>query len=293
MAAIYQYNIPQPIPFYTDINGQNFRRLQCDGEDYIFQNFIVYRDSSPRTLKAPRLDIKRVKSGASVTQFAIYNANTLSLVATGPTSGWSNTDVGTDGTNDFEVLYRTEVYYDPGAKLNENTPYYFQVASGGITYYSEVFYIGLESTENNLFPAQCDDGQRFVKISYENTGAVMDMFYTDTGSGYFLLLPVQLGQPTYAVAKNSKENRAGQRFDSFVRIAKRFRFFLAAPEYIADALNTLPLFQSVKINFPNGEQLSMTDIEVETNWGESACYADVAVSFVAPEAYDIKRTACP
>lgn len=292
MAAIYQYNVPQPIPFYSDINGQNFRRIQCQPDDSGWQNFIVYK-RTPRTLKAPRLDIKRVKTGASVTQFAVYNAETDSLIASCPTSGWNNTDIGTDGTDDFEVLYRTEVYFDPGAGMSENVPYYFKVASGGIEYFSEVFYIANESAENDLFPAACDDGQRFIKIRYENTGAVMNMYYTDTGSGYFILIPAQLGQPTYQVTKNRKENGAGSGFDSLVRIAKRFRFFIAAPEYVADLLNTLPLFQSVKMQFPNGEELTMQDIEVETNWGESACFAEVSVAFTATEAYDIVRTACP
>lgn len=291
---IYKYNVPQPLPFYTDINGQNFRRIQCKDDLITFQNIIVFRRPATRTLKAPRLDIKRVASGAAVTQFAVYKyeASGDVLVGSCPTSGWNNVTVGNDGTDDIEILYRPEVYFDPGANLSENVPYYFKVASDGVEYFSEIFYVGAESAENDLFPAACDDGQRFLRLTWENTGGIMEFFYTDAGGPYSLLLPVALGQPTYALTENAKDTGAGDKFKTLVRTVKRFQFVVYAPEYIADVLTAIQNFPTVEISFPNGEMMAIENIETQVNWADDACFCNIVFSFTSQEAYDIKRTGC-
>ena len=246
-------------------------------------------NSGTGDLAIPRLDFKRLIGGGGVDSFTLVaiteNFTGDTNIETLATTGWDIQPL--DDT--YEALIRATGSLTITQPLDEKTPYFFRIVSGAQTCWSEVFYVAEASATDDTIPADCGTTQ-WIKL-YWSSEKVESATWHDEGGIYSMLLPVAIAQPTYTNTKDSEENSSTTPNITYGFVKKRFQFFIVVPEYMADILNALPIFQDVNIQWADGSQMDIREIEVETT-PETADTLKVVFSFVAPYAYLFTRTLC-
>jgi hypothetical protein len=291
--------IPNSIPFYEFQAALNFKRPNVSlGERDLYKNLVPW-DELAETIYLPKLNIKRATVAGSVTSFKLLRVNdtftAFSDMKTLPNGDWSGFDLLFPDTPGFQALVRTGgnlSVASPAIPLNQNTPYLLRVVANGVSYYSEVFYLSPKDTTNPVFPSPCNDGSGWIRL-YWTTATKDQIAYTfsQEGGAWSIMLNAVLGGAEYGGQDDQKEGGTGDKTSSFVRLYKRFQFFVLVPEYVADCLCTLPLFPDANIEFVDGSQMDIREIEVDAKAETDSLYR-VTVSFIAPNAYNFKRTGC-
>ena len=126
----------------------------------------------------------------------------------------------------------------------------------------------------------------YLKIEYTNTYDFLERILYQKGFRQILYLDADVKKPEYPIEEEGVENGEKEFNPTFLKWQKRYQFEVYAPEFLVDALTTLPLHDNVWITFQNDESNLITDIDVDVDWedlGETekthGCFAKVTVSF--------------
>ena len=281
--------MPNGLPLYGNENLLNFKKPWITGAGSGHLATLAY-NSGTGDLFIPRLDFKRLTGGGAVDNFILQaliedftgdtNIETLS------TSGWDIQPLNTT----YEALIRTQGSVTLTQPLSEETPYRFLIQSVADTYWSETFYVSEASADDDTIPAKCSDGGEWVKM-YWNTDTILSNTWHSEGGIYSMNLPISIAQPQYKTNINAENNSGLTQNIKYMDVRKRFQFFLVCPEYLVDIFNALPLFQDVNLQWPDGSQMDIRELEVDTAW-ESNEAAKVTVSFTGLDAYAFQRLLC-
>jgi len=286
---MYNNIVPNGLPLYDNELLLNYKKPWVKGGGGGQMAKLSY-NSTTGDLFIPRLDFKRLIGGGGVDTFKLmaitenYTGTTeIEILAT---TGWDIQPL--DDT--YEALIRAQGAAAITQPVDNETPYQFLIISGAATYWSEVFFLAEASDDDDTIPGgDCDEAQ-WIKL-YWSSEKIESATWHSEGGIYSMLLPVAIAQPTYANTKDSEENSSTTPNITYMYIKKRFQFFVVVPEYLADILNALPIFQDVNVQWADGSQMDIREIEVETT-SEAADTLKVVFSFVAPNAYLFTRSLC-
>lgn len=291
----YQNFVPQPIAFYRELYSgdrqyQNYRLNQCKSDLSTWRLVVVAQGpglfpDSPR-LRVPTFQIKRdIALGDAVTDFKLVNIEGIILDTDLALTGFSIADLNSTPTLD-SIIYDGSIL-TPDISGLPYGHYYLTVTDGTNTWYSEVFELEGESTIDPTFPASCGTLGN-ARLEWSNPQCIIsETIYNDAPS-FQLILPVDLGQPDYKYKPDTQDDGQGGVVNLFQRIDKRWRFFIVAPEYIADALTSVQMMSSVSLNFESGDFIICRDVEVEVDW-TTPCFAKISFTFSADF---LSKTAC-
>lgn len=283
---MYNNYVPQPFPFYPYIEYQNFRRLQCKGDLSTFKLIVKSygEDSFTQNLFiwVPPFQIKRVETATAIDYLKVIRLDTGATVAN-DTSPAINIQALEDGR---ESLVWEGEWVSIGDLAAGVFNFYVEVKSGSDKWYSEVFQLDRDNGAEYDIPAPCGDIE-YIRLKWSNPCNISNTIHGDFG-GFNCYLPITLGQPSYNYKPDYEDNGDGTRVITFQSLAKRYTFFILAPEYMADALVAMQFFQAVTMYLYNGDTVSMQDIEVEVDW-TTDCFAKVKVSFSVDV---LAKTAC-
>ena len=177
------------------------------------------------------------------------------------------TIMGNQITYDYHQtpLFDFITYY--GATLAEPIPcglYYLEIQGR----YSAVF--GVLNSVADLLRVEWANNTNLI----DNAGVPLVLY--QTGFLQRLHLRAEVLSPVYPYAEDGKENEYKEFFPEFKRVAKQSQFnTLLVPEYLVDALGSLPLHSTVHI----GAQHEAREIEINPDWQELGTVASVNVKF--------------
>lgn len=264
---------PQPVPFYESTAEQLFRKGYMEGKNYEHPICAIFTEAA---VILPRMDIVRLISGASTTQFQVINADTDAVTLSLSSSYFQVRDLGTNAA--YEALSHiggVSITTGTGV-LSDGGSYYCKVVSGGISYYSERFQFRFVTASESGFLSICDE---VVKLSWSNSCPILDEYHI-TGE-FFMYLFADPGAPVYEVNEEGDEDASGNFTPAFQRIEKRQKIEVYGGESLADALSVLPMFDSVNITFSDGNVWAITVREtIQADWDEDNVYGKHTVTFV-------------
>ena len=275
--------IPQPLAFYNKSNMKTPDYEYCAGligrQNTVYFNSAFFQtdDALVFSIWLPQFAIKRAISGASASSFVIKNYNTGTTAATLDPSLLINHDiVPTANANGRELfIYKESGFNQPlSGTIAENTPYYIQIVEGGNTWQSEVFY-AYQTSENSTWWS-CDDQFRLSWLMQNNC----DLGNSYAGENtYTALLRGNLSQPEYDYFEDAQKNNDEDNVPLFQRVRKVYKIEIAAPEYMIDAINALPLYDYVTLDFPNGNSVIADAIQIDTPEWTEPCIAKTTIRF--------------
>jgi len=291
----YTDYVPQPLAFYRELSTgdrqyQNYNLGQCAG-DLSTWRFVVVAQMTGAPIDNPRLrippfQIKRATAlGAAVTTFKLISVDGLLSDTTLALTGFSVEDLNDTPTRDAIIYDGSTLTPDIAMFLPGR--YYLTVSDGTNTWYSEVFELESEDSENLTFPSTCSD-LPWISLEYSNSGCIISETIHNNAPSFRFLIPASLGQPAYDYKPETKDNGQGGTVKLFHRLEKRWQFFILAPEYVADALAAVQMMSSVTINFVSGDFIICNDVEVDVAW-ETACLAKITFTFTADI---LSKTSC-
>lgn len=283
---MYNDYVPQPFPFYAFREYQNFRRQHCNGDLTTFKLLVKSygEDSYTQNLHIwiPPFQIKRVESGAGIDYLKVIRLDNGATVAnlTSPDIAVQALDTG------WEALVWEGNWVAIGDVPAGIFNFYVEIKVGEEKWYSEVFYIHRDNSAEYDIPAPCGD-MEYIKLKWSNPCTISNTIHGDFG-GFYCYLPVTLGQPLYNYKPEYEDNGDGTKTKTFESLAKRFIFFILAPEYMADALVAMQFFKNIGIDLYNGDTIPMYDVEVDVDW-TTDCFAKIKVLFSIDV---LTKTAC-
>lgn len=277
-----------PFAFYDDIDKQNRYKSQC--ENYS-SNELLIQDGC---VLLP-FQIKSVDLSASATVLAnmgidLYKASDNSHVINlrGLTTNIDadlsldkdvsfNDGITTITNSYFTYLGTIDMINSGDCVFDDFCEYYIVVtdSNGDFgTFYSEVFRVAKASEE-------------FVKITFTNSSDFLTRALFQDGFTNTLYLNVDIKEPEYPITEDGNENGNREFIPSFVKWEKRYSFQTYLPEFLVDAITSLPLYDDINLTFKNDSTPTVIkDIEVSVDWqdiGEtdktSGCFASVTVGF--------------
>lgn len=262
--------VPSPIPFHTTSGRQHFRAC---GTPY--KNLLLWKDAGGglKTIRFPPMQIKREAGGGAVTGVSMYRLDdtTATLFLTFPAE-WDINDLS-DPPGAFEALTTNGGEFTVAENVDGNF-YYLKVVTDDAEYWSEAFYF-VEGDEDLVFP-KCGD---IVKIRWYSACTIAETIFGG-GDGFTILLDSVPAKPGYAYDEDGDKDSEGTFVPNFRRLQKERKLEVMAPEWVADALASAALFESVNLEYSDGDILSgLSDIRTDVEWLPSGCMARITWTF--------------
>lgn len=278
--------VPQPLTFYMEQTpGERIYQTRyqehCQGE--AMYKFVVVANIEAPGLRIPPFQLKRDKTGASISAFTLRSTDGLVTVSLS-TAHFSLVDLDNPATKE-SVIFGGNVL-SPAMETVPPKDYYLTVSDGANTWYSEVFIFEDESSIDPTFPAKCSTMQ-WARLEYSSACIVSETINSD-GPSFLFLLPVSISLPEYKYSVEDSDDGQGGKQTLFRRLDKRWQFFITAPEHVADALTAVQMMTTVIMSFENGDFVTCRDIEVSVDW-QTTCLAKITFSFTADL---LTRTSC-
>jgi len=280
--------IPQPFAIYNRLEYQTHRRAHCENITDDFRLVTIWRSTSG-LLRIPPFQIRRNAGGSDTVTIKAHKLNpveqvTITVSSSVEANGTAYKNLVVPGQ---WISAPTALSTGEGQFWEHCQEYYLEIVWGGTSYYSEVFRTLTPHTDFN-YPDQSQGA--WLSLEYSNSGCIIGELIHNDSSGFQAFLPVTVGQPEYDFTRDVETGGQGQETALFQSLKKRWKFFLLAPEFMADALAALQLFSAASLNLPNGDFYIMKDVSVEVDWS-SACVAKITVTFTT----DIipKSACCP
>lgn len=263
--------------FYEEIENQTFRRCACEEATGVASAFRLVTNSE---IILP-FQIKRAANAAPIVSFELYEIDQTTGAETSVKDMFSVFPF--DGAGFWDILNFTSeeyiLYYNdtptPGL-LPEGGPYYFRISDGFNVWFSEVFF----SEAFDLSAQNC-----YLDVSFYNSCALGGLYFDPNDAQKYaqrLFLKSDLSEPEYLSEEEGAEDSLGAFKAEFKKLTKRYNFEVLAPEFIADALNGLTLFDNVTIRLLSGQTISLTsenNLEALTTWTGAGCFAIINTSF--------------
>lgn len=248
-----KYGIKQPLRIYEHLSHQNRNRKNA--------NSSVFELMCPTHMLLPFQIIRPASVGSITSIRLVESANPGNVLELINSIQASDIDVIPFDTFDYLVHFGTQNHtanIDPGR-------YYLQIQDISRTWYSE------EITFKE-FREDLSDGCAITKITYWDTCDIADIFYrtqSTSGKQYknILYLDIDVSNPEYEYDEEGDNDAEGNFIPEYKRLGKQYQLERVFPEYMVDALTTLPLHIG-----PTGT------VEVLTDRGYTGEIAEVSVS---------------
>lgn len=245
-------------PFYSDKLKQARFSSVCSK----FRQFELY--SAPNRF-LPFM-IKKPSDGQLIDCIKIFGLDDVQLYTITPSS--FSYQMYSDSAYDY-------IFYYAGIVSGMSLPcgqYYLQI--GG--YFSEVFTVHADVT-------------KLLKLEFRHEGNVGEAIYQN---GFFqrLYFDTVLADPKYKISQEGDENGDNEFIATFTSVVKKHKVeTVLVPEYLADVLNLLAAHNEVTI----GDIQGAKQIETETEWLVSGCFANVEINFQEADSVFSKNCSDP
>jgi hypothetical protein len=98
------------------------------------------------------------------------------------------------------------------------------------------------------------------------------------------------GKPEYQYEEEGETDANGVFLPEMRRIQKRWKIEFIGDERAADAVNMIPLFDTITMYFPNGDNVVFGQVNVETEWINST---NARLTLTCSTDYGIRQGCCP
>ena len=268
-----------PIPFYSTIEEQDFRKWYAYGgmyknvvDDEVLIPFFFVHPNTEATISW----VKFFKCcGEEISGAGSFNmAYDEAFDHEGQGNAFGNilqTKIGR-----MEVNGNVTYYYAAKGAYVLGLPrgyFYIQIHfSDNTDRYSDIFYV--EPSANRGVFLKWYDGS-----DLEYADGVIP--YQHGVGGYYgnqLYLDTEIGMPEYAMTEDGEE-RDGRFFPIKQISEKKYHFKVIVPEYICDCLRLVGLSDVVKITDQYGREYDVEHFEMEANWLDGGSLAEVEITF--------------
>lgn len=274
--------IPQPIPFYTTTSLQLFRQPYTGTQPQFKQIVLIFSDGGiPPTwqIRLPPVQIKRAKTGAAISSFVVKTLTGTQVLSI-PTTGFELHDL--DDTNTHEaVVLNTEWETGTGTTIQPDTYYYFEATDGTNTWYSESFYTVSVNSTSSGFPT--DNCTRVIRLHWGvdcnidglNPDGTVGGLVSYNFPGFQMFMEADPGRPDYVYEEEGEVDANGLFVPDMRMVKKKWEIEVLADERIVDALNLIPVFDTVTMYYPNNNTVVFNRVDVETEWLDNRVQAKV------------------
>jgi hypothetical protein len=214
------------LPFYGDINQQDYKKFQSFGEVYPLVSekarllpFQIRRDT--RTNAITKLNLINYSTGASI-----------NILAESFGAGLNLKRFESDG---YDLLINSSALIFPTLQMIAGQ-YYLEIGDGVENWFSEVFTV-----VNNI--------NSFVKLTYSDRE---NLYYTNGHIDYsapfknYLYIRTEIGKPEYPFEEEAQK-RDGYTFIEKQISEKKYKFEFLCPEYLCDALRIVRMHDYIEI----------------------------------------------
>lgn len=121
----------------------------------------------------------------------------------------------------------------------------------------------------------------YTKITFANPCDIGNVYY-QTGFVQWIYLDAELSKPDFIDETEEDIDEEGNTLLTFQKLSKRYRLTAFVPEYIVNALKTLPMHDAVGLQYTDGTvSMDMKNIKVESEFDDdfNGCMATVAITF--------------
>lgn len=254
-----------PLPWYTDIEQQNFRQPYSFGEVYPLYCF----DGTCLPWQ-----ILRAKGDGNIGSIVIQLYRKDGTFVKDLTDDFLNQGMYLDKTTSDE--YDIIMFYPQGQtwQIDEPGQYYMTLDDETQMWFSEIFTV----VPGAFLPA-------YLKIEWWDDSNVefdggMVLYKADNGSLYHneLYLDSQICKPAYNYEEEG-ETRDGYFFPEKQLSSKTFQFVFVAPEYLCDCLRLARLADHVRITDRLGREYGCDTFLMSVEWQQQGNLASVTVEF--------------
>jgi hypothetical protein len=269
----------QIFPFYEKEALQNRNKTWCEN-DVLFKHFVPFLDLSGGSggglyLRLPAFQFQVIADGLDsiVMREVAYPYNGYDF-----TAFFSNYNYYYHQAGNFTYLqYDGQVpvqFANPGtpADILQGKEWVLEITNRGVKYYSERFTTVQAIISTDFLP--CGD---WVYLDYTSNKNIGTLIY-EQNFRQSILLPTEAGKPKYEYKEEGEEDGKGGFFQTMKRIEKTYHLEFFAPEYLTDALCTLPLHTNAVL-FSNYGIFAVNDMKFEVKDWETDCIARCQISF--------------
>lgn len=246
------------LPFYTDINKQDWRKSYAYGD--------VYPLFSQAGFLLPFQIIRR-HTNFEILSVQLYRKKDNRLIADLTTSMFEAglTIVPFDSLG-YDIILYPAVFQ----LMNmEDGQYYLKLRDVIQTWYSEVFTI-------------VQDISSYLKVEWYNEQNIVftggQCVFNNPRFHNFLYFATEVGKPEYTFEEEG-ENRDGYFFPSKQLSEKRYKFTILAPEYLCDVMRIIRMCDYVRITDKYGRNYDCDTFLITPEWQEQGNLAKVVVEF--------------
>ena len=268
-----------PIPFYSTIEEQDFRKWYAYGGMY--KNIVDDEVLIPFFFVHPNTE-------ATISWIKFFKCCGEEISGAGAFNMADDEAFDHDGIgNAFGSILQTKIgrmeangkvtyYYAAKGAYVLGLPrgyYYIQIHfSDNTNRYSDIFYV--EPSSNRGILMKWYDGS---DLEYAD-GVVP---YAHGIGGYYgnqIYLDTEIGMPEYAMTEDGEE-RDGRFFPIKQISEKKYHFKCILPEYACDCIRLAGLSDVVKITDQYGREYDVEHIEFDVSWLDGGALAEVDVTF--------------
>ena len=245
------------LPFYTDINEQDWRKSYAYGDVYpLFSQagfllpFQIIRDTRANTITSVVLFRKDGTQVSNITNNMLEAGLTIVPFA----------------SFGYDVILFPAIF--PMFSMNDGQ-YYVSISDGEETWYSEVFTV-------------VQDMSAYLKIEWYNDDNLVfaggQCVFKNPRFRNFIYFATEVGKPEYTFEEEG-ENRDGYFFPSKQLSEKRYKFTILAPEYLCDVMRIIRMCDYVRITDKYGRNYDCDTFLITPEWQEQGNLAKVVVEF--------------
>lgn len=271
-----------PIPFYSSLAEQSFRKWYANGE--LYKNPVDYEVLSPFFLAHPN-------TSATVSWVKVFKCCDEEALGRGEfNNSFSEAFNKTGGENPFGTIIQNHLY----SFVSGSQKIFYYTAIGAFViglprgfYYIQIHFSDNTNRYSELFYVHPDySTQRGVEVKWydaedlEYNGGVIP-YGNHSHSDYYgnrLYLDSEVGMPEYTYTEDGEE-RDGRFFPIKQISEKVYKFKCIIPEYVCDCLRTVGLSDVIKITDRDGVVYNAEHFEIDVNWLDGGYYAEVECTF--------------
>lgn len=245
------------LPFYKDINEQDWRKSYSYGD--------VYPLFSQAGFLLPFQIIRATRNDA-VASVLLYRKDGTYVADITSRMMESGLTVVPFISLGYDVILYPAIF--PLMSMNDGQ-YYITLSDGIETWYSEVITIVQEVSP-------------YLKIEWYNEDNLVfaggQCVFKNPRFHNFLYFATEIGKPEYTFEEEG-ENRDGFFFPSKQLSEKRYKFTILAPEYLCDVMRIIRMCDYVRITDKYGRHYECDTFLITPEWQEQGNLAKVVVEF--------------
>lgn len=252
-----QNNNLSVLPFYTDLNEQDWRKSYAYGDVY------------PLFAQAGYLlpfQIVRVHRLDTVSNVSLYKKDGTLVADITNAMVEAGLSIIPFSTLDYDVILYPAIF--PIGNMFDGQ-HYISLTDGIETWYSEVFTI-------------VQDVSPYLKLEWYNDENIIyyggQCVFNNPRFHNFLYFATEVGKPEY-IFEEEGESRDGYFFPAKQLSEKRYKFTILAPEYLCDVMRIIRMCDHVRVTDKYGRNYDCEMFLITPEWQEQGNIANVVVEF--------------